>query len=89
MKLHLSFIRYKSGRLLRVYVKLTNAKQLSGHATKIIGWGSENKVPHWLLVNSWNLDWGDYGTFKIRRGTNESEIYYSTTAGIPRLLLYY
>lgn len=74
---------------LGVYVKSKNATLLGGHASKVIGWGEENGVPYWLLVNSWNLDWGTRGTFKIRRGTNECGIDYSMTAGIPKLPLYY
>ncbi|KAG1659995.1 Retinal dehydrogenase 1 [Nymphon striatum] len=47
---------------------------LGGHAIKILGWGVENKVPYWLVANSWNADWGDKGFFKIRRGTDECGI---------------
>jgi len=73
------FVNYKSG----VYVKSANAEYLGGHAAKLIGWGEEYDVPYWLLVNSWNEDWGDNGVFKIRRGTNECGIDNSTTGGIP------
>lgn len=79
------FIHYKSG----VYVKSKNATLLGDHASKLIGWGEENGVPYWLLLNSWSSDWGMNGTFKIRRGTNECGIDYSMTAGIPELPLYY
>jgi len=41
---------------------------LGGHAVKIIGWGIENSTPYWLSANSWNVDWGDKGFFKILRG---------------------
>lgn len=50
---------------------------------KLIGWGEEQGVPYWLMVNSWNEDWGDKGLFKIRRGTNECGIDNSTTGGVP------
>jgi cathepsin B len=73
------FFSYKSG----VYVKSENATQLGGHAVKLIGWGEEYGVPYWLMVNSWNDNWGDNGLFKIRRGTNECGIDNSTTAGVP------
>jgi len=75
------FPNYKSG----VYIKTENAKKLGGHAVKLIGWGEEEGIPYWLLVNSWNRDWGDNGTFKIRRGTNECRIDNSTTAGVPEI----
>jgi len=64
-------------------VKTENATYLGGHAVKLIGWGEENGVPYWLMVNSWNEDWGDMGFFKIRRGTNECGVDNSTTAGVP------
>lgn len=68
---------------LGVYKKSKNVTYRGGHAVKLIGWGEEHGVPYWLMVNSWNTDWGMDGTFKIRRGTNECGIDNSTTAGIP------
>ncbi|XP_050531266.1 cathepsin B-like [Daktulosphaira vitifoliae] len=73
------FLSYKTG----VYIKSENATFIDGHAAKLIGWGVENDVPYWLLLNSWNTNWGDNGSFKIRRGTNECGIDNSTTAGVP------
>lgn len=64
-------------------MKSENATLLGGHAVKLIGWGEENGVPYWLMVNSWNPDWGDNGLFKIQRGTNECNVDNSTTAGVP------
>ncbi|CAG9824791.1 unnamed protein product [Phaedon cochleariae] len=58
---------------------------LGVHAIKLIGWGEENNVPYWLVANSWNEDWGDKGTFKIRRGTNECGIEEEPIAGLPLL----
>ncbi|CAJ0594679.1 unnamed protein product [Cylicocyclus nassatus] len=63
------FIYYESG----VYVHKTGAYK-GGHAVKIIGWGTENGVPYWLVANSWNTDWGENGFFRILRGTNECDI---------------
>mmetsp|Transcript_4354 Transcript_4354/g.6661 ORF Transcript_4354/g.6661 Transcript_4354/m.6661 type:complete len:140 (+) Transcript_4354:1-420(+) len=48
------FLTYKSG----VY-KRTSHNALGGHAVKIIGWGED----YWLVVNSWNKNWGDNGMF--------------------------
>jgi len=63
------FVAYKSG----VYHHVTGS-QLGGHAIKIIGWGEEDGTPYWLIMNSWNAEWGDKGTFKIKRGTDECGI---------------
>lgn len=59
------------------------ALELGLHSVKLIGWGEENGVPYWMLVNSWGSDWGENGTFRIRRGTNECGIEKEVTAGIP------
>lgn len=58
---------------------------LGGHAIKIIGWGTENGSPYWLVANSWNTDWGDKGYFKILRGNDECGIESSVVAGAPQL----
>ncbi|XP_050438006.1 cathepsin B-like [Adelges cooleyi] len=73
------FFNYKSG----VYIKSENASCLGGHSVKLIGWGVENEIPYWLCVNSWSESWGDQGTFKIRRGTNECDIDSWVTGGVP------
>lgn len=74
------FPTYKSG----VY-RHTSGGALGGHAIKMIGWGVENGVKYWLVVNSWNEDWGDKGTFKIVRGENHCGIEGEVVAGIPKL----
>lgn len=43
-----------------VYKHVTGSA-LGGHAVKIMGWGTENGTPYWLVANSWNSDWGDKG----------------------------
>uniref|UniRef100_A0A6G5A0X9 Putative cathepsin b endopeptidase cathepsin b endopeptidase n=1 Tax=Rhipicephalus microplus TaxID=6941 RepID=A0A6G5A0X9_RHIMP len=75
------FLSYKSG----VYQKHSD-DVLGGHAIRILGWGSENGVPYWLVANSWNEDWGDKGYFKIRRGNDECGIEDDVNAGIPKEL---
>jgi len=70
------FPSYKSG----VY-QHTEGTQLGGHAIKIIGWGVEDGVDYWTVVNSWNTAWGDNGTFKILRGSNHCNIEGMVSAG--------
>eukprot|EP01013_Petalomonas_cantuscygni_P036695 TRINITY_DN67393_c0_g1_i1.p1 TRINITY_DN67393_c0_g1~~TRINITY_DN67393_c0_g1_i1.p1 ORF type:complete len:339 (+),score=77.49 TRINITY_DN67393_c0_g1_i1:32-1018(+) len=76
MEVYSDFVHYKSG----VYTH-TGGQLLGGHAVKVIGFGEENGTPYWLIANSWTTTWGDKGTFKIRRGTNEVGIESNTYAG--------
>ncbi|UMM37944.1 hypothetical protein L5515_009549 [Caenorhabditis briggsae] len=73
------FYHYKSG----VYYTDFGDKP-SGHAVKIIGWGTEKKVDYWLVANSWSTTFGENGFFKIRRGTNECGIEENVVAGLPK-----
>jgi cathepsin B len=70
------FESYTSG----VYKHVTG-KNLGGHAIKMIGWGVDNGTPYWLCVNSWNPSWGENGTFRILRGSNECGIEGGVVAG--------
>jgi len=56
-------------------------KSLGGHAVKMIGWGVDNGTPYWICTNSWNDSWGEKGTFRILRGSNECGIEGSVVAG--------
>jgi len=69
-------LSYKSG----VYQHKTGSA-LGGHAVKAIGWGVENGVKYWLIVNSWNEGWGDNGLVKILRGSNHCGIESGVVAG--------
>jgi len=73
------FYSYKSG----VYQHVSGDLE-GGHAVKFIGWGTENGTDYWLVVNSWNEDWGDSGYFKIIRGVNECGIEADIVAGTPQ-----
>jgi len=73
------FLTYKSG----VY-QHTGGKMLGGHAIRILGWGTEEGTPYWLVANSWNTDWGDNGYFKIVRGKNEVGIEAGIYGGLPK-----
>mmetsp|Transcript_25306 Transcript_25306/g.27637 ORF Transcript_25306/g.27637 Transcript_25306/m.27637 type:complete len:353 (-) Transcript_25306:168-1226(-) len=58
-----------------------SGKNLGGHAIKMIGWGVDNGTPYWICQNSWNESWGEKGTFRILRGSNECGIEGSVVAG--------
>jgi len=74
------FLNYKSG----VY-QHTTGNYLGGHAVKAIGWGVENGVKYWIIVNSWNEGWGDKGQIKILRGEDHCGIESDVVAGSPKI----
>jgi len=67
---HEDFLNYQSG----VYQSTKLSPMLGGHAIKILGYGTQDDTPYWIVANSWNEDWGDNGYFKILRGSNECQI---------------
>jgi cathepsin B len=76
MTVYEDFEAYSSG----VYQHKTG-KSLGGHAIKMIGWGVDNGTPYWICTNSWNDSWGEKGTFRILRGSNECGIESGVVAG--------
>lgn len=70
------FYNYVSGVYQHKY-----GAAVGGHAVKIVGWGTENDTPYWLVANSWNASWGLQGFFKIIRGTDDCGFESSISAG--------
>ena len=69
---------------LNTILQHTNGFEEGGHAVKILGWGTDNGTPYWLVANSWDTDWGESGFFRIRRGHNECGIEEAIVAGLPK-----
>ena len=62
----------------------TARERLAGyHAVTIVGWGQEGATPYWTVHNSWGAGWGEAGTFRILRGTNECGIEENVVAAWP------
>ncbi|CAJ0583831.1 unnamed protein product, partial [Mesorhabditis spiculigera] len=79
-EVYTDFLNYDGG----IYVH-TGGSLGGGHAVKMIGWGMERGIPYWLVVNSWNEDWGEDGLFRIIRGIDHCGIESGVVGGVPRI----
>ncbi|RWS18755.1 dipeptidyl peptidase 1-like protein, partial [Leptotrombidium deliense] len=63
-----------SGR--RVTGSKFNPFEITNHAVLLIGYGADSKTgeKYWIVKNSWGTGWGEFGYFRIRRGTDECGI---------------
>jgi len=57
--------------------------KIGGHAIEIVGWGEEYKKKYWIVKNSWGVEWGDKGYFRILRGVNMCEIEANCIGMVP------
>ena len=59
------------------------SKGQGGHAIEILGWGKENGVDFWWICNSWGVDWGLGGYFKMKMNIKECELEKNVVSFIP------
>jgi cathepsin C len=77
------FVYYQSG----IYSSINNITWVTqgisppewrkvDHSVLLVGWGEdeETKEKYWLIQNSWGINWGEHGYFKIKRGTDELHV---------------
>ena len=69
MDVYDDFASYTGG----VYI-LSTDMYTGAHAVAVIGWGTDNGVPYWIIANSWGSSWGESGYGRIRQGTDECGI---------------
>merc|ERR1711915_26655 len=53
-----------------------NKAKKTDHAVLVVGYGTENGVPYWLIKNSYGPRWGEKGFFKLKRGVHMCSIGY-------------
>ena len=69
-----------------VYRRRGYPEYQGGHSVRIVGWGeTDDKVPYWIVANTWGKDWGEDGFFRIIRGTNDCGIEDMVVAGEYRV----
>lgn len=44
------------------------------HGVNIVGYGTSNNIPYWIMRNSWGTSWGESGYARIKRGINYCNI---------------
>ncbi|KAN0043100.1 hypothetical protein ACTA71_010735 [Dictyostelium dimigraforme] len=64
----IEFMYYHSG----IYYSENCNKYRTSAAALVIGYGSENGVDYWILKNSWGVNWGEGGFFKMRRNIDDA-----------------
>ena len=53
------------------------------HAVTMVGYGNENGKDYWIVKNSWGINWGENGYFRIKRGSGTCGVNcYITTAKV-------
>lgn len=65
-----SFLSYGSG----IYDDAACDSREVNHAVVLVGWDTVDGVDYWIGRNSWGLNWGENGYFRIKRGVNKCKI---------------
>jgi cathepsin B len=63
-------------------VYVPSGQVCGGHVMRIIGWGTEDHLPYWLVANSWGTAWGLQGFLKWIRGKDAQGIESGVVAGL-------
>ena len=66
MNLPRGYHDYKSGVFYQASGEL-----MGGHAMKLVGWGIENGIEYWRLINWFGESFGENGFIRVKIGTSE------------------
>jgi len=73
-----SMMSYKSGIWNPSRCSNTNL----GHALLIVGYGTENGTPYWIIKNSWGVDWGEAGYLRMVRGKKKCGVAMAVSSAV-------
>ena len=59
-------LQFYSGGILK-----QNCGQFLDHTVVIVGYGTQDGTPFWLVKNSWGVAWGEEGYFQVLRRTDK------------------
>ena len=54
-------------KIIISYTTMFSSSTRVNHAVLVVGWGTQNNIPYWLIKNSWGTTFGDKGYIKIKR----------------------
>lgn len=69
MTLFGDLVDYKGG----IYRHHTGEDE-GGHAVVLVGWGKENGIEYWIVMNSWGSSWGENGYFRVNMDDDQTNI---------------
>ena len=72
MAVYSDLFMYGSGVYQRT--NLASTTVVGHHAVRLVGWGVEEGIKYWTVVNNWGEEWGEEGFFRMKRGDNECEV---------------
>jgi hypothetical protein len=82
MKIYTNFLEKYDGLSIYMGPEKTDTIE-GGHAVKIVGWGVENGIQFWWIANSWGVEWGKLGYFRMKMNIAECELEQNIVSFIP------
>lgn len=66
-----------------IYVEKESARYVGDHSVVVVGFGEVGGVSYWECINSWGIDWGSRGTFKIAMYPHNKRSCLSRMSSLP------